>query len=126
MANKLTAQCGLSEGGRWSLSSRPQLGYYKTFRHNELIVGQEEPIWKKYLEQFKNPLIILLLCSAGVSLAMRQFDDAVSIAVAIVIVVTVGFVQEYQSEQTVEKLKKLVPPICLCLRKWRKETFEAK
>ena len=84
---------------------------YKTFRHNELIVGQEEPIWKKYLEQFK---IILLLCSAGVSLAMRQFDDAVSIAVVIVIVVTVGFVQEYQSEQTLEKLK-LVPPICPCL-----------
>ena len=49
-----------------------------------------------------------------------------SIAVAIVIVVTVGFVQEYRSEQTVEKLKKLVPPICLCLRNRRKETFEAK
>ena len=96
------------------------------FRHNELIVGQEEPIWKKYLEQFKNPLIILLLCSAGVSLAMRQFDDAVSIAVVIVIVVTVVFVQEYRSEQTLEKLKKLVPPICLCLRNGRKETFEAK
>ena len=71
---------------------------YKTFRHNELIVCQEEPIWKKYLEQFKNPLIILLLCSVGVSLAMRQFDDAVSIAVAIVIVVTVRFVLEYRSE----------------------------
>ena len=53
---------------------------------------------------------------------MRQFDDAV----AIVIVVTMGFVQEYRSEQTVEKLKKLVPPICLCLRNGRKETFEAK
>ena len=110
MANKLTAQCGLSGGGG---DCPPDLSYqglapkevqlrYKTFRHNELIVGQEEPIWKKYLEQFK---IILLLCSAGVSLAMRQFDDAVSIAVVIVIVVTVGFVQEYQSEQTLEKLK---------------------
>ena len=30
------------------------------------------------------------------SVLMRQFDDAVSIAVAIVIVVTVGFVQEYR------------------------------
>ena len=77
MAHKLTAQCGLSGGGG---DCPPDLSYqldpeevqlrYKTFRHNELIVGQEEPIWKKYLEQFKNPLIILLLCSAGVSLAM--------------------------------------------------------
>ena len=76
---------------------------------NSLWGSQEEWIWKIDLEQFK---IILLLCSAGVSLAMRQFDDVVSIAVDIVIVVTVGFVQEYHSEQTLEKLKKLVPPFC--------------
>ena len=47
---------------------------------------------------------------------MQQFDDAASITLAIVIVVTVGFVQEYRSEQTLEKLKKLVPPVCTCLR----------
>ncbi len=35
----------------------------QTLGHNELIVSEEEPIWKKYLEQFKNPLILLLLCS---------------------------------------------------------------
>ena len=60
------------------------------------MVGEEEPVWKKYLEQFKNPLIILLLGSAFVSLVMQQFDDAASITLAIVIVVTVGFVQEYR------------------------------
>jgi Ca2+-transporting ATPase len=68
----------------------------KTFGLNELLVGEEEPVWKKYLEQFKNPLIILLLGSAFVSLVMQQFDDAASITLAIVIVVTVGFVQEYR------------------------------
>lgn len=99
---------------------------YTKFGLNELIVGEEEPIWKKYLEQFKNPLIILLLCSAIVSLAMKQFDDAVSITIAITIVVTVGFVQEYRSEKTLEKLKKLVPPVCTCLRDGRRDTFEAR
>jgi Ca2+-transporting ATPase len=71
-------------------------GRHKTFGLNELVVGEEEPVWKKYLEQFKNPLIILLLGSAFVSLVMQQFDDAASITLAIVIVVTVGFVQEYR------------------------------
>jgi len=33
------------------------------------------------LFQFRNPLIMLLLASALVSVAMRQFDDAVSITV---------------------------------------------
>lgn len=28
---------------------------------NELTVKDEEPPWKKYIEQFKNPLIMLLL-----------------------------------------------------------------
>jgi Ca2+-transporting ATPase len=51
-----------------------------------------------------------LLASALVSLVMKQFDDAVSITIAVIIVVTVGFVQEYRSEKTLEKLNKLVPP----------------
>lgn len=41
---------------------------------------------------------------------MKQFDDALSITIAVVIVVTVGFVQEYRSEKTLEQLNKLVPP----------------
>ena len=40
---------------------------------------------------------------------MGNFDDAVSIAVAVTIVVTVGFVQEYRSEKSMEALNQLVP-----------------
>jgi Ca2+-transporting ATPase len=47
---------------------------------------------------------------------MRQFDDAVSIATAIVIVVTVGFVQEYRSEKTLERMGALLPPTCRVMR----------
>ncbi|PZC78765.1 hypothetical protein B5X24_HaOG217223 [Helicoverpa armigera] len=50
--------------------------------------------------------------SAVVSVCMRQFDDAISITVAIMIVVTVAFVQEYRSEKSLEELNKLVPPSC--------------
>ena len=97
-----------------------------SFGYNELVGKEEDPVWKKYLEQFKNPLIILLLCSAVVSVGMRQFDDAASITLAIVIVVTVGFIQEFRSEKTLEKLKKLVPPVCVCTRGGRNESFEAR
>lgn len=93
---------------------------------NELNVIEEESTWKKYIEQFRNPLILLLLCSALVSVFMKQFDDAVSITVAIMIVVTVAFIQEYRSEKSLEELKKLVPPECHCLREGRLETFLAR
>ncbi|KAL8564591.1 ATPase, P-type (transporting), HAD superfamily, subfamily IC [Nucella lapillus] len=92
---------------------------------NTFEISKEEPLWKKYLDQFKNPLILLLLASAAVSIFMRQFDDAISITVAIIIVVTVAFVQEYRSEQSLEALTKLVPPQCHCVRQGQLETFLA-
>lgn len=33
----------------------------KIVGHNELNVNDEEPTWKKYAQQFQNPLILLLL-----------------------------------------------------------------
>lgn len=52
---------------------------------------------------------MLLLASAVISFLMGNLDDAISIAIAVTIVVTVGFVQEYRSEQSLEALNKLVP-----------------
>ncbi|KAL5467342.1 hypothetical protein EMCRGX_G031555 [Ephydatia muelleri] len=83
---------------------------------NELEMCKEEPLWQKYIAQFRNPLILLLLASAFISLCTKQYDDAISITVAIVIVVTVAFVQEYRSERSLEALSKLIPPKCHCIR----------
>ncbi|KAI4622322.1 hypothetical protein J4E83_005064 [Alternaria metachromatica] len=76
---------------------------------NELPHEEPEPLWLRFLKQFKETLILLLLGSAAVSLILGNLDDAVSIAVAVTIVVTVGFVQEYRSEKSIEALNQLVP-----------------
>ena len=74
----------------------------------------------------QDPLILLLLASACISLLLRQFDDAISITVAIVIVVTVAFIQEYRSEKSLEALTKLVPPRCNCMREGKLVNFLAR
>ncbi|KAI4178642.1 MAG: hypothetical protein LQ348_005568 [Seirophora lacunosa] len=76
---------------------------------NELPHETPEPLWLRFLKQFKETLILLLLASAVISFFMGNLDDAVSIAIAVTIVVTVGFVQEYRSEKSLEALNKLVP-----------------
>ncbi|KAJ9318962.1 hypothetical protein DTO271D3_550 [Paecilomyces variotii] len=76
---------------------------------NELPHEEPEPLWLRFLKQFKETLILLLLASAGLSFFMGNYDDAVSITLAVTIVVTVGFVQEYRSEQSLEALSRLVP-----------------
>jgi len=115
---KTSKECGISDG---EASRRRQVHGF-----NEFQIKQEDPLWLKYLCQFKDPLIILLLVSAVVSVLMKQYDDAISITVAITIVVTVAFVQEYRSEQSLEELNKLVPPSCTCLRGTELKKFLAR
>ena len=76
---------------------------------NELPHEEPEPLWLRFLKQFQETLILLLLGSAAISLFLGNLDDAVSIAIAVSIVVTVGFVQEYRSEKSLEALSRLVP-----------------
>ncbi|NXW71691.1 AT2C1 ATPase, partial [Hirundo rustica] len=89
---------------------------------NEFDISEDEPLWKKYISQFKNPLIMLLLASAVISVVMHQFDDAVSITVFKTLFKKKKLsLQEYRSEKSLEELSKLVPPECHCVREGRVE-----
>lgn len=77
---------------------------------NELQSEEDDSLLKRFVLLFYlDPLILLLIGSAVISFWMGNVDDAVSITLAITIVVTVGFVQEYRSEKSLEALNKLVP-----------------
>lgn len=80
-----------------------------TYGPNEIPHEEPEPLWLRFVKQFQEPLIVLLLVSAGMSLVLGNMDDAVSITVAVTIVVSVGFIQEYRSEKSIEALNHLVP-----------------
>ncbi|SPO30812.1 probable PMR1 - secretory pathway Ca++-transporting P-type ATPase [Ustilago trichophora] len=84
--------------------------------YNEFAVRAGDDPWKKFLAQFQEPLILLLLGSAAVSLLIGQIDDAVSITIAIIIVISVAFYQEQKSEKSLEALNKLVPHYCHLVR----------
>ena len=105
---RVNSKFGLSEN---EVAQRRQMAGWNEFREDP-----GPPLWRRYIEQFKDPLILLLLVSALVSFVMQQFDDAFSITAAIMIVVTVAFVQEYRSEKSLEALKRLVPYKCHVLR----------
>ncbi|KAJ7099347.1 Ca-transporting ATPase [Mycena belliarum] len=85
--------------------------------YNEFSVSTPEHVLIKFAKTiYESPLILLLCASATVSALMGNIDDAVSIAVAVLIVLTVGFVQEQRSEKSLEALNKLVPHHCHVLR----------
>ena len=69
----------LQSDSKYGLSEPEVLTRRKLYSYNEFEVTQSEPLWRKYLDQFKEPMILLLLASACISIVMRQFDDAISI-----------------------------------------------
>jgi len=77
------------------------------------------PVIHAFADQVKEPLNLMLLGSAAISLALGQTSDAVSIALALTIVCLVAAVQEYRSEKALEALSDLVPHTCTVLRDGR-------
>lgn len=92
---------------------------------NELKPEEKDHIVLRFLEQFKDPLIMMLLGSVVLSVLVGQYEDAFSIAMAVLIVGSVAFYQEYQSEQSLEALTTLVPPRCNVLRGGRTDNILA-
>jgi magnesium-transporting ATPase (P-type) len=80
--------------------------------HSTLVV----PIWSALYGQLKEPLILMLLGSAGISILLGNAADAISIGFALLIVSLVAAVQEYRSEQALEKLQHILPHTCTVLR----------
>lgn len=74
------------------------------------------PICQTLASQIKEPLNIMLLGSATISIVLGNAADAISIGIALLIVSLVAAVQEYRSEQALEQLNNLVPHTCTVLR----------
>lgn len=94
------------------LDSQQDASYRRSIHGLNELKGEEEEslLWKFIGNFYEDPLILLLIGSAVISFIMGNKDDSISITMAILIVVTVGFVQEYRSEKSLEALNRLVPP----------------
>lgn len=77
------------------------------------------PVFSALTDQAKEPLNLMLLFSAAISIALGNTNDATSIAIALLIVSLVAAVQEYRSEQALDKLAHLVPHTTTVLRDGR-------
>ncbi|MBU4332369.1 HAD-IC family P-type ATPase [Patescibacteria group bacterium] len=60
------------------------------------------------LNQFKSPLVFILIIAAVVSLVLKEFIDMGIISAAVIINTIVGFIQEFKANRAISHLKKLV------------------
>lgn len=86
--------------------------------------GRAGPL-RMFLQQFANPMVIILLVAIAVSVATvmvhgsheeEGFIDAIVISAIVLINAAFGFIQEYRSEQALEALKDLSAPLAVAKR----------
>lgn len=76
-----------------------------TFGRNTIESTHQYGALKTLLNQFKSPLIIVLLVAGTVTLAIAHYQDAIFIFIAVAINAILGFVQENKAERALASLK---------------------
>jgi len=72
---------------------------------NALPTKKGRPLIMRFLDQFKDFLILLLLGSSAIALVLGELVDSIAIMVIVVVNALIGFVQEYKAEQALAALK---------------------
>ncbi len=108
------------EAGLTSDDARARL---ERFGPNRLDEAARTPAWKKFLAQFADPLIYLLLAAVAISVGAWVLEgaegfpfEAVVIAVIVVANAVLGYVQEARAEAAVEALQRMASPTATVIR----------
>ena len=85
---------------------------------NELEGKKKVSIFVKFLLEFKDPLIIILLIAAVISLIIDIHEWVESLIIFIVVTINaiLGVFQESKAEKSLEALKKMSSPLCKVIR----------
>ena len=102
------------------------------FGPNRLEAAERVPAWRKFLGQFADPLIYLLLAAVVVSLVAWVLEggeaapyDAIVIAAIVVANAVLGYVQEARAEQAVAALQRMSAATAGVVRDGREERIPA-
>jgi Ca2+-transporting ATPase len=80
----------------------------KKYGPNQLPTAKKLSAFKLFINQFKSPLVYVLLGASLISCLLKEFNDALIIGLALFINALVGFIQESKAEKTFLRLKSLV------------------
>ena len=75
---------------------------------NEIPKGKKKGIIEIFLEQFKSPIILILIIAAIFSIIIESYADAIFILIVIGINAIIGTTQEWNSKRSAEKLQDMI------------------
>ena len=107
----VTAQSGLTDS-----EAKNRLDKYGS---NELKSAEKESLFMRFLDQMKDPMIIVLLIAAVLSFVSSGFTDWVDSVIILLIVIVnavISISQEDNAEKALEALRKMSAPLAKVIR----------
>lgn len=96
------------------LSDTEALARLDRYGRNELPAGKAVPHWRKFLAQFQNALVILLLIATAISAALWLYEresalpyEAIAIFAVVLLNAIMGYIQESRAEEAVAVLRQM-------------------
>ena len=114
----VTLDAGLSDSQ--AADGRARYGY------NELAEAPPEPGWRKFLRQFNELVIWILLAAALISAALGEWADGAAIMAIVLLNGVLGFLQEERAGKALRALHKLSAPTAKVLRGGRFQVLPAR
>ncbi|WP_313294386.1 calcium-translocating P-type ATPase, PMCA-type [Faecalispora jeddahensis] len=104
----------------------------KEYGQNELREGKRPGLIAKFLEQFKDFMVIILLIAAAVSFFTSLFRhdsdyiDPIIILLIVIVNAVIGVAQESRAEKAIDALKKLTSPESVVMRDGKRVKIASK
>ncbi|SFU54327.1 cation-translocating P-type ATPase [Nitrosospira multiformis] len=96
------------------LSDTEALARLDRYGRNELPAGKVVPRWQKFLAQFQNVLVILLLIATAISAGLWLYEresalpyEAIAIFAVVLLNAIMGYIQESRAEEAVAALRQM-------------------
>ena len=107
------------ESGRSGLSPQEAQARLDKYGPNQLAGSAKKPLWARFLDQMRDPMILVLLAAAALSLASSGGEDWVEAVIILVIVgvnACISISQEDSAEKALEALQKMSAPLAKVVR----------
>lgn len=95
------------------------------FGLNQLAEAPSEPWWMKFLSQFNDVVVWILLVAAVISGVMGEWTDTAAIAAIVLLNAVLGYFQEERAERALAALQSLAAPLAKVIRDGRLATVPA-
>ncbi len=96
----------------------------ETYGPNRMPAPEKDPAWRRFLQQFLDPLVLTLLAAAVVAVVVAitgheaeaggnwftRFADAIAILLIVILNAVIGYFQEARAEAALDALQKLAAP----------------